>query len=296
MSILIDETSRVLVQGITGRLGLSETERMLAYGTHVVGGVTPGKGGSTALGLPVYDTVSEAMANHDVNAAASFVPARSCLAASVEVFEAGISLLTISAERIPIHDAAKLLSAARSAGVRVVGPNSQGIASPGRSMIGGIGGLRPDEFLMPGSVGVVSKSGGMGGEICWLLTKAGIGQSTYVSTGGELLMGSSFADVLRLFEDDEDTRSIVLFGEAGGEQENEAARMVADGEVTKPVVALIAGRFAERMPGVAFGHGGTIVNDDRATPSSKERALSEAGVTVVRRVSEIVPVLAAVNS
>jgi succinyl-CoA synthetase alpha subunit len=293
MSILIDGETRLLVQGMTGRLGRSETERMLAYGTRVVAGVTPGKGGTSLFEIPVYDTVAQALVSHDVNAVASFVPARVCLDAALEVIDAGIPLLTISAERIPQHDVAKMLAAARRNGVRVVGPNTQGIASPGRSMIGGIGGLRPDEFLMQGNVGVVSKSGGMGGEICWLLTKAGIGQSTYVSTGGELMLGTTFRETLELFESDQETHAVVLFGEAGSTHEVEVAEMVASGEFTKPLLALITGRFAERMPGVTFGHGGTIINDRRSTPSAKEAILRESGVTVLRRVSEIVPALSA---
>jgi succinyl-CoA synthetase alpha subunit len=179
------------------------------------------------------------------------------------------------------------LGEARKAGVRVVGPNTLGIVSPGKALIGGIGGERPERALLRGPVGIMSKSGGMGAEVCWTLTRAGIGQSTYVSVGGEAMSGTAFPELLELFEEDPETRAVVMFGETGTLYEEEAAKLIARGGFTKPVFAIIVGRFTEALPGVRFGHGGTIIEAGAGTPSAKIRALEDAGVTVLRRLSEL---------
>ena len=287
MSILLDENTQVLVQAITGTQGRMDVQRMLRYGTKVVAGVTPGKGGQEVDGIPVYDSCAEAVRHHQIDAAISYVPPRALKASSLDLIEAGVPLLAISAERIPIHDLAVILGEARKAGVRVVGPNTLGIVSPGKALIGGIGGERPDRALLRGPVGIMSKSGGMGAEICWTLTRAGIGQSTYVSVGGEAMSGTAFPELLELFERDPETRAVILFGETGTLYEEEAARLIRSGAITKPVFAIIVGRFTEALPGVRFGHGGTIIEGGAGTPSAKIRALEDAGVTVLRRLSEL---------
>jgi succinyl-CoA synthetase alpha subunit len=287
MSILLDENTQVLVQAVTGTQGRMDLGRMLRYGTRVVAGVTPGKGGQEVDGVPVYDSCAEAMRHHRIDAAISYVPPRALKESSLEAIGAGVPLLAISAERIPIHDLAAILGEARKAGVRIIGPNTLGIVSPGKALIGGIGGERPDRALLRGPVGIMSKSGGMGAELCWTLTRAGIGQSTYVSVGGEAMSGVAFPELLELFEQDPETEAVVMFGETGTLYEEEAAKLIARGGIKKPVFAIIVGRFTEALPGVRFGHGGTIIEGGAGTPSAKIRALEEAGVTVVRRLSEL---------
>lgn len=289
MSILIDETTQVLVQGITSRFGTIEAQRMLDYGTKVVAGVTPGKGGQQSCGLPVYDTVAEALSNHKIDVSVNYAPARAAKQSVIEAIHAGIPMTTVSAERIPIHDIAAIMEEAGRFGTRVIGPNTQGVASPGKARLGGVGGDRPERMLRPGPIGIASKSGGMGTEMCWLLNQAGIGQSTYVSTGGEAIMGTPFRDLLELYENDPQTELVILFGEAGSRYEDDAAAFIAEGGFTKPVIAFVAGRFAEHLPGVRFGHGGAIIEGSRGTPSEKVRAYEAAGATTLTRFSQLVP-------
>lgn len=293
MSILIDGSTRVLVQAITGAQGRKDLQRMQAFGTRVVAGVTPGKGGQVVGGVPVFDSCEAALRHHEVDAVVSYVPARQIKVAALEAIRAGIPLLAISAERIPLHDLATVLAEARRYGTRIVGPNTLGIVSPGKALLGGIGGENPGRALKQGHVGIMSKSGGMGAEVCWTLSCAGIGQSTYVSVGGEAMSGTSFADLLALFEQDEQTKAVILFGETGTLYEEEAADFIRHGGFTKPVFAIIAGRFTEALPGVRFGHGGTIIEAGRGTPTAKIRALEAAGVTVLRRLSELPTQIAA---
>lgn len=287
MSILIDENTNVLVQAITGSQGQIDLRRMQRYGTRVVAGVTPGKGGQEVLGVPVYDTVAEAQKDHRIDAVMSYVPRQRARDAVLEVARAGVPLMAISCERIPIHDLAFLLAEARRSGTRLVGPNTLGIASAGRALMGGIGGERPARTLLRGPVGIMSKSGGMGAELCWTLTRSGIGQSTYVSLGGEAMAGSSFRDMLELFEADPETKIVVMFGEAGTRYEEEAADHIRAGKFTKPAIAYVVGRFTEFLPGVRFGHGGTIIEAGTGTPSAKVRLYEEAGVTVMRRLADL---------
>jgi len=293
MSILIDENTRVLVQAITGAQGRIDLRRMQRMGTKVVAGVTPGKGGQEVDGVPVYDSCAEAMRHHVIDAAISYVPPRAIKDAVIELVDAGVRLVAITAERIPYQDLSILLGVARKAGTRIIGPNTLGIVSPGKALIGGIGGEQPHRALLRGHVGIMSKSGGMGAEICWTLTRAGIGQSTYVSVGGEAMSGTAFKDLLVLFEKDSETDVVIMFGEAGGRYEEEAAAFIKAGGFSKPVFAFIAGRFTESLPGVRFGHGGAIIEGETGTPSSKVRALEDAGVTVLRRLSDLPPLISA---
>lgn len=287
MSILLDENTNVLVQAITGQQGQIDLRRMQRYGTRVVAGVTPGKGGQEVMGVPVYNTIADAQKHHRIDAVMSYVPRQRAKEAALEVARAGIPLMGISAERIPIHDLAFLLAETKRMGTRIVGPNTLGIASSGRALMGGIGGENPTRTLLRGPVGIMSKSGGMGAELCWTLTRAGIGQSTYVSLGGEPLSGMSFRDGLELFQADPETGVVIMFGEAGTRYEEEAADFIKHRGITKPVLAFIVGRFTESLPGVRFGHGGTIIEAGTGTPSAKIKALESAGVTMMRRLIDL---------
>lgn len=290
MAVLVNESTRVLVQGMTGQMGRSETRRMLECGTDVVAGVTPRRGGESVLGRPVYGTVAEAVARHSPNAAAVYVPAPAALAAVEETLAAGVPLILLATERIPLHDLMRMLALARVADARIVGPNSLGVISPGLGRLGGVGGDDPDAVFSPGPVGVISRSGGMGTELSWMLSGAGLGQSTFISTGSDRVMGSSFADLLPLFEADPKTRAVVLFGEPGGDHEERAAELIASAAVTKPVIALLAGWYVDRFPGVQFGHAGAMVHADAGTVAGKARALEQAGAVLARAPREL-PVL-----
>lgn len=287
MSILIDKDSRVLVQGITGKLGRAETQRMTANGTNVVAGVTPGKGGTKVCGVPVYDSVAEAVRRHAPNIAASFVPPSACLDAAREVFACRIPLLQIAAEHVPLHDSVRLLAEARDSGTDILGPNSLGVATPGAAFLGGMGARDASRLFMPGPVGVVSKSGGLGVEMCWALTRQGIGQSSFVALGGDRVCGLGYGHVLRLFERDPDTTAIVMLGEAGAPFELEAAEQLRSGAVTKPVIGVISGAAIERFPGTKFGHGGAIVDRNGTNATSKRTALSDAGVRIVATMLDV---------
>ena len=292
MSILLDSTTRVLVQGATGAEARRLLPTMTDYGTRVVAGVSPGKGGESVGGVPVYGTVAEALREHEVNLSVLFVPARFVREAALEAIEAGVPIVHILAEGVPHHDACALLTRAAEKGTFVIGPNSQGMVSPGRAKLGGTGGEVPDLMFRPGPVGVVSRSGGMGAEICLFLTRAGIGQSTYVALGGDLLIGSAFVEMLALFEQDTETRVVVMFGEPGTDREEEAARFIALGGFTKPVVAMIPGEFWETSPTPAsVSHTGALIERGRGAPSGKKKLLREAGVLVAERFSQVVPLV-----
>jgi len=292
VSVILDGRSRVLVQGITGREAAVHVPYMLAYGTHIVAGVSPGRGGEAIHGIPVHDTVLAAIRVHQVDVAVLFVPARFVRDAALETIEAGVPLVVVLAEGVPHHDTAELLARAAELGARVVGPNSQGVISPGKAKVGAPGGDRPDLMFRPGPVGVVSRSGGMGAELSMALTKAGIGQSTYIAIGGDLLIGTEFVDVLPLFEDDPETEAVLLFGEPGTGREQAVAELIQGGGFTKPLVAFIAGEFLEDLPpGVRFGHTGGLIEGDQGRPSRKKAALRNAGVRVADRLDEIVPLV-----
>jgi succinyl-CoA synthetase alpha subunit len=280
MAILIHEQTQVLVQGITGKVGSFQAQIMKEYGTRIVAGVTPGKGGSEVFGIPVYDLVEEAVAEHRIDAALSFVPARFAKEAALEVLASGIPFLVAMAEGIPEQDTLSMIRYADTRGARILGPDTPGVISPGKCKLG----VHPHAMFMEGRVGIMSRSGSLSYEVGRLLTAAGIGQSTVVGIGGGPLWGTSQLDVLRMFESDPETRLVVLLGEVGGRMEHDAAAFIA-AEMKKSVVALIVGRQAPR--GSQMGHAGAIIEGDEGTVESKAAALERAGAVVAGSSAEI---------
>lgn len=293
MGILVDSNTRVLIQGITGREASKVTQEMLSYGTKILAGVTPGKGGQSVEGIPVYDTVKQALQEHpQINASLVYVPPLAVLDASLESISNGIKLLNVITERVPVLDSVKMIQAANKAGARILGPTSVGIITPGECKVGPIGGSDPNRVFQKGSIGVVSKSGSMTNETSWIIRQAGFGQSTAVSIGGDFVTGSSFRELLELFEGDEQTKAMVMFGELGGGYEEDAAKAIAEKKITKPVIAFIAGRFSESMPAdTQLGHAGAIIEGGRGTPSGKIKALKDAGAHVANIHSDIADLL-----
>lgn len=293
MAVLATKDTRLLIQGITGKEGLRAAEWAVAHHTKVLAGVTPGKGGQTVLdGIPVYNTVAEAVAAHpEINATSIYAPPRFVLDAAIEALDSGIPLLHIIAEEVPVKDSVLLLKKAQERGARVVGPASIGIISPGEAKIGSIGG--PDnEAMRPGSVALVSKSGGLCGELSLLLTSSGYGQSTVVGIGGNVIEGTTYADMVPLLENDPQTKAIVIIGEIGGAYEEELAATLAKLPNHKPYFAYIGGLFAETLPaGLSFGHAGAIVDATIGTRQGKIDALKKAGVHIAVGPAELVPLL-----
>ena len=289
MGILIDQHTAILVQGITGREASHMVRESLAYGARIVAGITPGKGGLKVEGLPVYDCVRNAVQQHGVNATVISVPPFAVLEAALEAIENRIKLLVIVTERVPRRDVAEILSFASEQGATVIGPNSLGVISPGVTKVGSIGGSaeNTNRSFTPGGVGVISRSGGMTCEIGNLLTQNGIGQSTCVSVGGDPLIGSNFTELFRLYQDDPETKAVVLLGEPGGGMEEEFAEFYAAQRRPKPVAAFIAGKFVEQMPGTRFGHAAVIVQEGRGGAGSKMEVLRKAGVYVADELSHL---------
>ncbi len=289
MAILIDQNTHVVVQGITGKEGLRAAKEMRSYGTSVLAGVRPGKGGTSAEGVPVFDTVDVARRAHpSLNTSLITVPAKAVRAAAIEAIEAAIPLIVILAEHVPVQDSAIIVERARQAGVRVVGPSSVGIISPGKGKIGAIGSSNIAWVFTEGRIGLISKSGGMTAEIANTLSRSNIGISTAIGIGGDQIIATTFADLLELFEEDAETDAIVLFGEIGGSYEEEAAECVKARRCTKPVIAVVAGKFTEELPGeTSLGHAGAIVSRGRGSHASKIQALEEAGVLIADRLEEI---------
>jgi len=288
MSVWVDADTRVVVQGITGHQGTVHARAMREFGTKVVAGVTPGKGGSNVEGVPVYDAVRDAVAATGANASCLFVPAPYAKDGLLEAVDAGIRLCVIVTEHIPFHDMLLMYHYARAKGARIIGPNCPGIASPGKAKVG----IIPNVVFRPGRVGVISRSGTLTYEIVNGIKEHGLGQSTCVGLGGDPVVGTSFTDALPMFEKDPETDLLVLVGEIGGTAEEEAAEMIQHG-FSKPVVAYIAGRSAP--PGKRMGHAGAIITRGRGTAASKVAALERAGARVARfpyEVSEIVAELA----
>ncbi|MEB3816437.1 MAG: succinate--CoA ligase subunit alpha, partial [Desulfurococcales archaeon] len=253
MTVLVDEKTYVIVQGITGREGSFHTKLMLDYGTKIVAGVTPGKGGTTVHGVPVYDTMEEAVAEHpEANASIVFVPARFAADAVYEAIDAGMKVVVVITEHIPVHETLAFVNYARKKGTVIIGPNCPGIISPGKTKIG----IMPGHVFTPGPIGIVSRSGTLTYEIAYALTKAGMGQTTAIGIGGDPVVGLTFTEAMELFEKDPETKALVLIGEIGGDMEERAAAMIKEGRFTKPVVAFIAGRTAP--PGKRMGHAGAI--------------------------------------
>ncbi|MGP6158409.1 MAG: succinate--CoA ligase subunit alpha [Vulcanimicrobiaceae bacterium] len=280
MSIYLDKNSRVIVQGITGSEGSFHTQRMLDYGTQIVGGVTPGKGGSkSSHGLPVFDTVRAAVAATGATHTVIFVPPAFACDALLEAHEAGIGLAVCITEGVPVHDMLRVVGV--TSGMRIIGPNCPGLISPGKASIG----IMPGHVFKEGRVGLISRSGTLTYEVVDGLTRAGIGQSTCVGLGGDPIIGSVFVDCLRAFAIDPETDAVVVCGEIGGSDEEDAAAFIKEHLPNKPAVAFIGGRSAP--PGKSLGHAGAIISGNFGTPESKLRAFAAAGVPVADRPSEI---------
>jgi succinyl-CoA synthetase alpha subunit len=280
VSIFVDRNSKVVVQGITGREGLFHTQRMLAYGTQIVAGVTPGKGGTTVEGrVPVFDTVADAVAATGATHSIVFVPPPHAADALYEACDAGISLTVCITEGIPVHDMLRVVAATR--GMRIIGPNCPGLASPGRCLLG----IMPGHVFREGRVGMISRSGTLTYEIVDLLSKAGLGQSTCVGVGGDPIIGTTFVDCLKAFATDPETDAVVICGEIGGSDEEDAAAYIRDHLPNTPIVAFIGGRSAPA--GKRLGHAGAIISGNTGTPQSKVAAFSAAGVPVADRPSDI---------
>lgn len=295
MAILIDEDTRVVVQGITGREGMARTKLMMEYGTQVVAGVTPGKGDQTVLDVPVFDTVQEAAENVEgLNTSVIFVPAPLVKNAALEAIDAGIKLLVIVPDRVPIYDVLEIAHAAKRAEARFVGPNTLGLLSVGVGVLGMMGGRAETarEWFKKGNVGVTSRSGGITSSIAYYLSKNGIGLSSIVHVGGDAIVGMPHPEIVKQFEQDEETKAVVMFGEIGTSQEEQVADLIANGEFTKPLVAFIGGAAAKS--GTRFSHAGAIVEGNRGTHESKVRRLREAGAHIVDNFDDIPKVTARV--
>jgi succinyl-CoA synthetase alpha subunit len=289
MSILISKDTTFIVQGITGREAVSLTRENLAYGAKIVGGVTPGRAGRDVYGVPVYDCVRDITRKTRVDGSVVCVPPRFTRDAVFEALENGIKLIVIVTERIPRREVAQMVELAALRGARIIGPNCLGLISPGEAKMGGIGGPAENtrKAYTPGPVGIMSRSGGMTTEIANTLTAAGLGQSTAVSIGGDAIIGTSYAELMPLFEADPQTQAIAIYSEPGGRMEAELAEWVTEHRSRLPIVAFMAGRFMDEMPGMRFGHAGTIVEGKADTTADKIERMRRAGIAVAERIEEI---------
>ncbi len=282
MAILIDQTKRVLVQGITGREGMTRTRLMRNYGTQVVAGVTPGRGGQEVEGVPVFDTVEEAWEQvGPLDVSVLYIPAPLVKSAALEAIDAGIELLVIVPDRVPIYDVLAIARRAQEKGARFIGPNTLGVLSPDRGVLGMIGGRAASarSWFFPGPVGISSRSGGITSSMAYYLAREGIGATTLVHVGGDAVVGTPHPDVMLEFERDPETKVVVMFGEIGTSQEERVADLIAAGAFTKPLVAFIGGKAAKS--GTRFSHAGAIVEGGRGTYEGKVERLREVGATVV---------------
>ena len=292
MAIIIDENTKVIVQGITGREGSLRSKYMKGYGTKVVAGTSPGRGGEEVDGIPVYNTVKEAVrAQGAIDMSVTFIPGPGLKTAVLEAIDSGVKYIVAPVERVPLHDIMEMISVASKSGVMIIGPGSIGIMSPGKAVAGWLGGnvQWANKLFQPGPIGVLSRSGGESGTVPWVLKNGGFGVSTAIHTGTEPILGVSFADLLLLFEKDEQTLAVAAFGEIGGSQEEEAAEVIKAGKVTKPFIIYIAGTAAPE--GQRFSHASAIVERGRGSVQSKVKALREAGAYPVETPKEIVPTL-----
>jgi succinyl-CoA synthetase alpha subunit len=295
MAILIDQNKTVLVQGITGREGRARTKLMCDFGTNVVAGCTPGKAGQEVLGVPVFDRVEDAVSETgQIDVSVVFVPARLVKSAAIEAIEAGVGLLLLVPDRVPLWDAIEIAAAARANDTSFIGPNTLGVISPGKAVIGMIGGRAESARQWfneprPGcTVGIISRSGGMTSSCGYYLSRAGVGLSTLCHVGGDSVVGLPIPEVALLFEDDPETDAIVIFGEIGGSQEERLAQLLTDGQVTKPVLAYVGGKAAKE--GTRFSHAGAIIEGNRGTHAGKTEALTNAGATVVEAFGDLAAV------
>lgn len=282
MSILIDEKMRVVIQGITGREGSVRAELMKDYGTNVVAGIAPGKKGQTVHGIPVYDTVTEAVESEgSIDVSVLFIPAALVKDAAMEALDADVKTLVIVPDRVPVYDVLEIAEKAKRKGARFVGPNTLGVITPGKAVLGMIGGKAQSarEWFRPGNVGVTSRSGGMTSAISYYLSREGIGLSTIVHVGGDSVVGTPHPDAMLMFQKDEETEAVVMFGEIGGSQEERVAELIERGEFTKPLIAYIGG--AKAKSGTRFSHAGAIIEGGRGTHEGKVKRLREAGACVV---------------
>ena len=281
MTLLVGKQTRAIVQGITGNQGAFHTKLMRNYGTQIVAGVTPGKGGATVEGVPVFDTVAAALEKTDANASIIFVPAPFAKEAGMEAIDGGLNPVVIITEMIPARDSMVLMAYAKEHGTTIVGPNTPGVITPGQAKLG----IMPGDVFTPGSVGVASRSGTLTYEIASYLTRAGIGQSTCLGIGGDPITGLNFVDVLKMFRDDKSTDAVVLIGEIGGSAEEDAANIIADTKYPKPVAAYVAGRAAP--PGKRMGHAGAIITGTEGTADAKMKRYREVGVRVAEVPSDL---------
>jgi succinyl-CoA synthetase alpha subunit len=272
LAIIIDKNTQVIVQGISGKQGKFHTQQMLGYGTKIVAGTSSSKAGTIIEGIPVYNNVREACEKHQIDASVIFIPAAGAKDAALEALEAGVKTVVIVTEHIPVHDEMEIVAYAKHVNATLIGPNTFGIVSSGQCKMG----IPPNQYFVPGPVGVVARSGTLSYEIVGNLTAQGLGQSTVVGMGGDRVVGLTFIDVLKQFEQDQETKAVVLIGEIGGNAEEEASEYIK--QMTKPVVAYLAGKSAP--PGKRMGHAGAIIERGKGTYESKVKALEEAGVKV----------------
>lgn len=293
MAILATKDSKVVIQGITGREASMVTKHSLAYGTKILSGVTPGREGQEIEGVPVYDTLKRACQKHDLNTSIIYVPPAFAYDAVMEAIGNGIKLILIITERIPRHDVAQFLAAAKEANCTIVGPNSVGILSPDeRVKLGAIGGDNVERCFVPGEVGVISRSGGMTAECSWMVKRAGFGVSTSVSIGGDPLIGSPPKAILSIFEKDPKTKAVVMWGEPGTTYEEDVADFIKEGGFTKPLIAYIAGKFVEDMPeGTVFGHAASVIEGEMGKPSKKIATLKDVGAHLAKNFNETIEIL-----
>jgi succinyl-CoA synthetase alpha subunit len=288
MAILVDEKSRVIIQGITGREGMARAQLMKDYGTNVVAGVTPGRGGQDVYGIPVYDSVEESWEKQGpIDISVIFIPAALVKNAALEAMAAGVKLLVIVPDRVPIYDVLEIARAAKARDARFVGPNTLGLLSPGKAVLGMIGGRaqRAREWFKPGAIGVSSRSGGMTSAISYYLTQAGLGQSSIIHVGGDAIVGLSHPEIMELFEQDQQTTVVAMFGEIGTTQEERVADMIEARSFTKPLIAFIGGKAAKS--GTRFSHAGAIVEGTRGSYETKVKRLREVGAHVVDSILDI---------
>jgi succinyl-CoA synthetase alpha subunit len=290
MSILISKDTRFIVQGITGREAVNLTRENLDYGANIVGGVTPGRAGRDVYGVKVYDCVRDIVAEHgEIEGSIVSVPPRFTQDAVFEAIENGIKLIVVVTENVPRREVAQMVELASLRGARIIGPNCLGMISPGEAKMGGVGGPAANtrQAYQKGNIGVMSRSGGMTTEIASTLTAAGMGQSTCVSIGGDAIIGTSYAELMPLFEADPETKAIAIYSEPGGRMEAELAEWIQANDSRLPIVAFMAGRFMDEMQGMRFGHAGTIVEGKEDTTVEKIKRMKAAGISVAERIEEI---------